>query len=336
MSQSAELVFRDYRPGDEARILECFQRVFDVGTPEARLRTLEHWRWQFERNPTQQFRILLAVDESAGGRVVAQYAGVPMRMFDRGERTIATQAVDSMVDPAYRRGLKRPGLFATLGAQWYAKWIRRDQDRLAYGIPVPQAWRIGNALLRYEIVRTQPILYREACWPLLTGRGVEVRAIDSPGAEFDELFQRLAPDLRYLTVRDASFLRWRFLDHPTFRYTIFGAFEGARLRGYVVARVGDWIVPSNTILVDWLVPGGDIDAARELLRAVDGLRARSASPCLSLLLPDSNPWYRDLQLEGFLLAPSDYMTVVVASGAAYSPPVLRREWYHTLADFDIA
>jgi hypothetical protein len=331
-----DLTFREYRPGDEAAILDCFQRVFDVGTPEARPRTMDHWHWQYAKNPTALRRILLAVDERAGGRVAAQYAGVPVRMFDRGATTIATQAVDSMVDPAYRRGLKRPGLFATLGARWYAKWIHTDGDRLAYGIPVPQSWRIGNALLRYEIVRTQPILFREPDAPIPAGRGVGVRRVERAGPEFDALFATLAPDLRYVAIRDAAFLNWRFVEHPTFRYTILGAYEGPALRGYAVVRHGDWVVPNNTILVDWLVGGGDVDAARELLRAADALRGDAGSPALSVLLPDCNPWYRDLQVEGFLVAPSDYMTVVVSSSAAYAPHVLRREWYHTLADFDLA
>ncbi len=333
---TTDLEIRAYREGDEIRIHECFQRVFDVGTPEARLRTLDHWRWQFERNPTGLRRILVAVDHSAGDRVAAQYAGVPIRMFDRGESTIATQAVDSMVDPAYRRGLKRPGLFATIGAQWYSTFIRRDADRLAYGIPVPASWRIGNALLRYEIVRTQPVLYREPLAPLLPGRGIEVARVEKPGPEFDALFARLAPDLRYLAVRDAAFLDWRFASHPTFRYTILAARDAGGLRGYAVVRQGDWLVLGNTILVDWLVPGGDIDAARELLRAADALRAERRGPAMSVLLPDSNPWFRDLQHEGFEVAPTEYMTVVVSTGAAYAPVTLRRDWFHTLADFDIA
>jgi hypothetical protein len=296
---------------------------------------MDHWQWQYARNPTGERRILIAVDERGGGRVAAQYAGIPVRMFDHGAVTIATQAVDSMVDPAYRRGLKRPGLFATLGAKWYAKWIHPDGDRLAYGIPVPQSWRIGNALLRYEIVRTQPILYREPAAPISAGRGVSVRAVERPGPEFGELFAKLAPDLRYLATRDAAFLGWRFAEHPTFRYTILGAFEGSALRGYAVVRQGDWMVPNNTILADWLVAGGDLDAGRALLQACEAIRVAGRSPLLSILIPDCNPWYRDLQVEGFLVAPSDYMTVVVSSSASYAPHVLRRDWYHTLADFDI-
>ncbi|HKE01679.1 MAG TPA: GNAT family N-acetyltransferase, partial [Planctomycetota bacterium] len=165
---------REYRPGDEASIVDCMRRVFGAGTPEGRERTLEHWQWEFAKNPTGLWRILVAVDDAAGGKVVGQYAGVPIRMFDRGRVTIATQGVDSMVDPAYRGGLKRPGLFATLGMEWESRFVRSDVDPLLYGIPVPVAWRIGNAFLRYEVVRTQPVLYREPLSPLARGRGVEI------------------------------------------------------------------------------------------------------------------------------------------------------------------
>jgi len=200
---------------------------------------------------------------------------------------------------------------------------------------VPAAWRVGNALLRYEIVRTQPALYREPLGPIAAGRGVEVAEVARAGPEFDALFARLAPDLRYLAVRDAAFLNWRFADHPDFRYSMLAARDANGLRGYAVVRRCDLLTPGNVVLVDWLVPGGDLDAGRELLRAADRIRAATGGPALSIVIPDCNPWFRDLQVEGFAVAPTDYMTVVVSAGAAYATPALRRDWYHTLAEFDV-
>jgi hypothetical protein len=326
---------RDYLPGDEAGILECFHRAFGANTPEQRGRSMAHWRWEFERNPAALWRILVAVDPDAGNRIVGQYAGVPIRMFDRGRSSIATQGVDSMVDPAYRRGLKRPGLFATIGVRWFAKYHRLDVDPLVYGMPVPSTWRIGNAFLRYEILRTQPILYREPVTPIAPGRGVEVVEVPKADGAFGALFAKLAPDLRYVAVRDDAFLNWRFVDHPTFRYRILAARDARGLRGYAVVRTADWLVPGNTVLVDWFLPGGDIDAARELLRAAERVREEAGGSAVSVMIPDCNPWYRDLQIEGFSVAPTEYLTVVIAAGSAYGPGILRREWYYTLAEFDI-
>jgi hypothetical protein len=328
---------RGYRPGDEVPILDCFHRVFGADTPEGKLRTMERWRWQVVQNPAPGAReaILLAVDSGAPGvKVVGQFAGVPVRMHDRGAEKIGMLAVDLMVDPQYRRGLRKPGLFGNLGAEWFRRVQGPGRHELVYGFPNLLSFRIGNAVLRYEVVRTQVTLFREGLTPLLAGRGVEVERVEKAGPEFDALFDRLAPDLRILVRRDAAYLQWRYLTHPDFRYELYAARDRQGLRGFAVVRVCDWLVPNNCVIADWFVPGGDVDAARELLRRVEEVRARAGSPALSIVVPDNNPWFRDLQSEGFLVAPTDYVCCVVAGGRAYAPSTLRREWFYTHGDFD--
>lgn len=328
---------RPYRPGDEAAILDCFHRVFGSDTPEGRPRTLDRWRWQVERNPAAGAReaILLALDRSApSAKVVGQFAGTPVRTFDRGAERTAMLAVDLMVDPNYRRGLRRPGLFGTLGAEWFRRNQSADRHPLVYGFPNLLSFRIGNAVLRYEVVRTQVTHFREPLAPPPAGRGVSIEEVGRAGPEFDALFDRLAPDLRLLVRRDAAYLNWRFKDHPDFRYQLFAARDARQLRGYAVVRVCDWLVPNNCVVVDWLVPGGDVDAGRELLRAAEEVRSRAGSPAVSMIVPDNNPWFADLQRDGFLVAPTDYVCCVVAGARAYAPSALRREWYYTHGDFD--
>lgn len=331
------LEIRPYRPGDETALLECYHRVFGADTPEGRMRTMERWRWQWEQNPVAGATdlILLAVDRAAEKtRVAGHFACMPVRMFDRGVSKNAGLAVDLMVDPVYRRGLRRPGLFGNLGVEWFTTYQKAGMHDLVFGFPNQLSYRIGNAVLCYEVVRTQPVLYREPLSTLSRGRGIEVQEVSEADESFDALFERLAPDLKLLVWRDAKYINWRYATHPDFKYRIFAARDANGLRGWAVVRVCDWFVPSNCVLVDWLVPGGDIDATRELLVAAGAVRADSGSPCTSILLPDNNPWYRDLQLEGFMVIPTEYICCVVSLGKPYSTYVLRREWYYTHGDFD--
>lgn len=329
---------RAYREGDETAILACADRVFGAGAPGSVPRTLENWRWQFARNPAPGAReaILLAVDAAASPvKVAAQFAGLPIRMYDRGAETVAMQAIDAMVDPDYRRGLRKPGLFGALGAEWFRRMQGPGRHELVYGFPTVEHFRFGSSVLHYEIVRTQVTLVREPLTPPLTGRGVTVERVDRAGPEFDALFARLAPDLRLLARRDAAFLQWRFLTRPNVRYHLFAARDVNGLRGYAAVRVCDWLVPNHCVVADWLVPGGDVDAARELLRCVDEVRAEAGSAAVSMFLPDSNPWFRDLQKDGFLVMPTDFLCCVVPGSRAYAPSTLRRDWYYTHADFDL-
>ncbi|MBI3819949.1 MAG: hypothetical protein HY286_14730 [Planctomycetes bacterium] len=327
---------RGFKPGDEQPLLECYHKVFGADPPGG-ARNAERWHWQFINNPTPGGKelILLAVDRDAPStKVVGHFGGMPMKMFDRGAAKNAIIAVDEMVDPGYRRGLRRPGLFGNLGMEWFKRHQSSESYPLVYGFPNLAHFRIGNAVLRYEVIRTQPVLYREPLSPVAAGRGVEIVEINKAGEEFDRLFERLAPDLKLLVWRDHKYINWRFLEYRGFRYRVFAARDANGLRGYAVFRVCDWFIQNNCIIVDWLVPGGDIDATRELLRAGESLRAESGGPCISIMIPDNNPWFRDLQYEGFMVSPTDYICCCVSIGKQYSPYVLRREWYYTHGDFD--
>jgi hypothetical protein len=332
-----QIQLRHFQDGDEEALLACMHRVFGADTPEGRPRTLDRWRWQFERNPVPGGKslVLLAVDTAAPARkVVGHFGGVPIRMFDRGESKIAILAVDQMVDPEYRRGLRRPGLFGNLGLEWFEAHQKPGTNDLVFGFPNLAHFRIGNAVLRYEVVRTQATLYREPIAPLARGRGIEVREAKSAGDEYGRLFERLAPDLRLLVWRDHSYINWRYFQHPDFHYRLFEARDANGLRGWMVVRLCDWFISNNCVIVDWFVPGGDIDATRELLVAAERLRAEAGSPCISIMIPDQNPWFGDLQKEGFLVTPTDYICCVVSVGKNYSPHVLRKVWYYCHGDFD--
>ena len=79
---------RPYQPGDEAQILALFKKVFGIE------RSLQHWYWKFRDNPGGDTHIYLAVTES--GRIVGQYAGLPVLMHWDGETLRLTQILDVM------------------------------------------------------------------------------------------------------------------------------------------------------------------------------------------------------------------------------------------------
>jgi len=79
MPVDARFTSRPFRAGDEEQILDLFARAF----PHA-IRRIEHFRWEYQRNPFGNQRISLTFDDA--GRLVAQYAGYPVPMVDEGER----------------------------------------------------------------------------------------------------------------------------------------------------------------------------------------------------------------------------------------------------------
>ncbi|MEA2327502.1 MAG: hypothetical protein QOE68_2461, partial [Thermoanaerobaculia bacterium] len=96
MPADPRFTVRAFRAGDEEQILQLFHRAF----PHAS-RDLEHFRWEYQRNPYGNERIALTFDEN--GQLVAQYAGYPVAMVDDGSDFVANQIGDIMTDRSVRQ-----------------------------------------------------------------------------------------------------------------------------------------------------------------------------------------------------------------------------------------
>ena len=328
------LVIREYRPGDEHAILETFNRVFAAEDPSFEPRDLTAWRWRFLDNPSG-WRMFLAL--TPDGRVVSQYAGIGQRMRVEGEDARFSQSVDSMSDPAWRRGLARPGLFVATGrpyAQHYGG-SAPDKDRVMWGMPVPRAWRIGSRFLGYELVRT---LSKLACDParmqLAHAAEITLEEVRRVPPETLELFERVAAEHRAICLRDPEQIAWRFLRHPTHRYRVALA-RGPRLRGLAVYRRGIFDGQPSALVCDWLVPSGD-DRAQSALWAWLADRAREdGCDRLVALLPDTSRAWLDFQRAGFRVRPLSYVLAARSYTRSITPDWLRRHWWWTLGDTDL-
>src|SRR6185436_468227 len=218
MSQALSYEVRLYRPGDEHAILEAFNRIFARVDPTFRPRTLEEWRWQYERNPSGR-RIFLAVAED--GRVLAQYAGIPQRMLLDGQPGSFSQSVDSMSDPDHRR-LAREPLFVQVGRPFDAYFgaDAPDKDTLMWGLPVPPAFRIGKKSLKYELIRQQHKLVADLAHLSLRASALSAEELQRFPPEMDALSVRAAGERRAIAVRDRVQMAWRYEENPYHRYRI--------------------------------------------------------------------------------------------------------------------
>ena len=352
---------RPYRPGDEEAILACWNDIFPTADRAIAPRGPETFRWYFLENPVGgEPRIMLAWE---GDRVVGQYAGCPIRALleGRGE-AVVVQAVDLMVRPSHRRmnlpdggdqvvhftdlvkrgwraPRRRPGLFVHLGRRYYERYCGPDKDLMTYGYAVP-AWRIGNRFLGYEMVEGTMVLFRElqaagfTPAPATVG-GVTVAEAEEFGAEVDGLWRRCAPELSFALVRDRAYLEWRYRDHPEHSYRIFKARDGeGRLRGLALYRRGDFIIPGAGLVVDWLVPGDEEEAAAALLGSLEQAALAEGCPVLAALFPSRSPWFLRFQRRGYLVRGTEYILGVVTFYR--TADWLRERWYYTLGDSDLA
>jgi hypothetical protein len=329
-----EYEIRAFRRGDESSLLATYNTVFAASRDGVRARTPEEWSWAFEQNPAGQ-RIFVAEHE---GEIVAQYAALPERIWIGGEERVFAQIVDSMVHPAHRAGLKRPGLFVRTAEAFFEHFGGPDRDLVHFGWPIEEALRIGERFLRYEIVRTQLALAREVRGK--AGAAVELPRGVEPIARFDHqarwLWDRCAGDFGACAIRDERFLNWRFVEHPRERYTALGARDAdGILRGVAVIKVGRWILPNLCVIADWLVPPAERDVGDALLAAIDVRASEQGAQAVVTILPEWSPWFAHFQEQGFLAHPTDYALVARNFHRRYSMAWLREHWWVQLADSDL-
>jgi hypothetical protein len=334
----SRVAVREYRPGDEAAILAVFHKVFPWAT-----RSIAEWNWEFRDNPAGLHCFLAALPE---GRVLAQFTGLPRRVKVGAETRIFAEIVDSLTDPDFRQGLKKPGLFGQCVYAYVDHFGRPDRETVMYGLPNPPAFRIGARLFGYSFLHDVGALYRDVrpaagelppVAALGEGRIEEVAAVP---ADLDPLWERTAPEYDVTVVRDRRYLAWRYDEKPGGKYRRYALRDAAgRLLAFWVT-VDRWIegeLKKNvTAVVEWVV-----DRRHPFTKAIPeyvphAARAAGADEAWFVFRPQSDEWNHCSEV-GYLPTAAPFRFVARTYDPAVSPlDRLRDRWFYCLGDFDVA
>ena len=253
-------------------------------------RVLEVWRDspEFGQHPAEKFHwfycgapwgpgIVVLLSPAGSARCIGVAGIGTRRLVVDGRSTTAGLLADFAVLPGYR------SLMPAMVLQKAARRIGLERYAWVYGMPNPKAVpvfkRLGYALLAQlwrhaRVVRHAPYLARRMPEPLarlggavldaatllttrvrlrLAGHG-KIVWLDAPDARFDALWTRVAAQYRCIAVRDADFLRWRFLMQP-----------GAACRFFTIER------PDDSVLLAYAVceRQGEVLHVRDLLAERD-------------------------------------------------------------------
>ena len=313
------------RAGDEVEILKTFNKVFNTDRSE------EVWRWEYADNP-EGMHVFLA--RFPDGKVVSQFAGIPRRVKLRDETRCFSEIVDSMTDPEFRKGLKKPGWFASTCNAFVDHYGRPDRESIMYGFPIPPAFRVGRALLGYSLLYKVELLSRS-----IEGLGEEPKGdfvnLDRLGEDADHLYERFAVEHEVMTVRDARYLNWRFLSRPDFDYEVFGQRESdGSLLGLCVLR-HDWTDRPISMLCELMVPEDSGRKEAFLKEAESRARAAGAKELKAFFRPESKTWAL-LNERGYEPEGTQWRFVARSYDQEKIPlEWLKDAWYLSLGDFDL-
>jgi hypothetical protein len=239
---------RQYQKGDESRILALFNATFNGG------RSLDRWKWQFERNPQGSPWIALA---ESGGELLGQYCMIHNHLSLGGREICAAQACDVIVRPDQRG--KR--WFIRLAESCYSQ-ASVEGLKVVFGFPNRESFPGHVRSLGWErITPLKEYLYRTSIKQLagpfvdffysaVVGTLMRMRAIAFrrsvdggrivTSSAIPGSVASLLEDVRnheiFSVWKDLAYIKWRYEQHPEHRYVYHVLYVGEVAEGLIVSR----------------------------------------------------------------------------------------------------
>ncbi|MEA3076793.1 MAG: hypothetical protein QOF60_1701 [Actinomycetota bacterium] len=346
-----EVTLRHYEPGDERAIQAMFDDTF------GRQGGAAAWAWRHVEAPTGSTNIRVL---EASGQIVGHLAQVDFATFIGGGRGIVRQGGDLMLLPEFR-GHGLASMFGrdsiddvgfdvklSFPTDAVVERFRRNEEpsQLVVAPKLPEWVRWLRPLAAARNASTWPervaapavVVGLAARHAITKGRGVGVVVADAPDVttEFDDLAERSAAWAGCIRVRDAAYVRWRWLDNPLGQWTLATARRDGRLVGWVVFGARHDGDPSVGRIVDALAED-EIVLGRLLGHVTERFRRRRATH-VAFAMRDPRPWAAQAcRGAGFLergVGPNVVLRRFAPKRAALTADPA--SWYLTLGDSDLA
>lgn len=338
MSSDANLelpcLIREYQDEDREAALDLVNRVFASAFDHYAPKNLDWWKWKFEEGPSGHKSLVV---EDPEGRLIGFYAGLLLEVRAAGQSFRFAQSVDTVVDPTFRRGLKNPGLFVRLAQAYESSFAGPDRAAVMYGLPIPNAYRIGARFMDYWMLRAQSalVLRDDRKLPPIDP-ALDVVDCANFGEDLDPLAQRSFGREVWVGRRDSKWMNWRFparAEDPYHRLQVLHAASGQVLAN-VVWREAHFLGRPVLAIVDAIVPPDEKAAHAAALRVLLSIAAERQRDLVTLAAPTS-AWASQLVEFGFRTEPTLYVMVGRPFHPDLDPRALRESWHYTLADLDV-
>lgn len=226
---------RAYCKGDEYAINDMFNEVFHQN------RDINSWYWKYRDNPCGSYLISLAT--AGDGTLAAHYGGYPAKLCyytsacSTPNEFTTCHLGDKMTRKQFRAvGFGKSSLLAKTFMHFketYAKDIP-----FGYGFGTHHSLRFGLMFLNYADIEL--VTYRRlSLMGMSEGDAIlehdiaidEVSAVDET---WTDLFNNTAANYGFLIKRDATYIKWRYLQRPDRKYLVLSVRNRLKLVGWSI------------------------------------------------------------------------------------------------------
>lgn len=313
------------------------------------------WRWQFMEHPSRVNETTFVAAEMSG-RVIGGIGWIPTRLYTGRDVRAAAFACDLFVDPEIQRSGAGRALVAEIPRHvpltvWagasptmvgvYTKlgFLRLAPARMMLLTLDPGALlrgRLPGAAGRVASALTAPLGFATRRWarPRRLPDGITLESAVVFDASWDRSLERWRRLGLAAAVKDADYMRWRYVETPLGPYDIVTARCGAEIAGALVYRIREGSPPLGVILeviADPSFRGLDACLIAEAVRRMS--ESRVAAVKVLATAPDLR---RALGSVGFLPTPRTpyiFLTTESSRDAGLTPD--SRRWDLSLGDGDL-
>lgn len=210
--------FTGYRVGDENEIARLFQNSFG-----GRKMNLENWRIVHEKGNADHYCLANMWD---GEKLIGHTELFTAQATYCGKQIVSGTSGTTMADPDYLGA----------GAMVY-KWIDKTYpDYIKIGFPNENSFPLVMKVLKHKYLGEIDFWWRKINNAVYEeNKEYRIRQCDQVSTNLD--FRNECMKYQYSLIRDASFLRWRFLDRKSRNYKYYEMYSEDDVLGYMVCSV---------------------------------------------------------------------------------------------------
>ncbi|WP_457565849.1 hypothetical protein [Caldithrix abyssi] len=153
--------------------------------------------------------------------------------------------------------------------------------------------------------------------------------------QHEQLFEQMKAQFKVIGVRNCQYLKWKFADHPNFKYQQFDCFENNRLKGTIFFTIKEETVH----IIDVLIPNYREMLVPLFLEFIKQVYKTKSGQTLSFILQKDNPIIPLLKSIGFKERDDATSSVIAYANESMNEKLAKTilqgsNWYMTVGDRD--
>lgn len=317
---------------------------------------------EYFRNHAGDAVIKLAYDEEKDV-LAGQYVVIPVKIKVGNEICQAILSLNTLTKEAYR-GQK---IFTSLAEEVYQE-CKEKGYKFCYGAPNPNSHPGFLKKLKFKDAIIMPlflkivhpsVLVREKMnsrflesmtkpfnaffYPTKTKNEREVETINRRNVfYFDMFWEDNKNKYHTMGVRDAEYMKWRYIDMPFREYEIKMVIENGKPKGYIVGRITEVADMKCGMIVDFMVEKNREDIGKLLISNMEQFFYKKGAGLLGSLMQKQCEEAGYLHKAGFFVCPKRlepqpfpiiYRELNDESGLETIPDF--SQWFFTMGDYDV-